>query len=35
LDHAAAETLLHGGQVYTLESAMMPTQEPIAAILRY
>ena len=35
LDHAATQTLLHGGKVFTLEPSTMPTPQPIAAILRY
>jgi len=35
LDHAAAQTMLHGGKVIAVDSLDMPTGAPIAALLRY
>jgi len=35
LDHAAAQTMLHGGKVIAVDSLDMPTSAPIAALLRY
>ena len=35
LDLAATQTLLHGGAVYAVEQAQMPTGVPLAAVFRY
>lgn len=35
LDTAAADTLLHGGRVWTADEDEMPSQEPLAALMRY
>ncbi|MFM7928475.1 MAG: hypothetical protein ACKO9Q_12255 [Pirellula sp.] len=35
LDHAVAQTLLHGGKVYVVDALDMPTSAPVAALLRY
>jgi len=35
MDHAVAQTMLHGGKVYVVEAIDMPTSSPIAALLRY
>ncbi|HIK04385.1 MAG TPA: hypothetical protein IGS40_06670 [Trichormus sp. M33_DOE_039] len=35
LDFAAVHTFLNGGQVYTVEPAQIPNDQPVAAIFRY